>query len=56
VETDNFWREPSWWDEEVYEYDDEAILESVLNRKRQRARGLVLSKESYSFVTIISRF
>jgi hypothetical protein len=45
-----------WWDESVYEYDDEAILESVLDKKRLRATGLVLSKESYSFVTIISRF
>jgi hypothetical protein len=56
VETDNFWREPSWWDEEIYEYNNEAIQESVLNKKRRRAQGLVLSEESYSFVTIISRF
>jgi hypothetical protein len=55
VETES-WHEPPWWDEEVYEYDDQAIFESVLNRKRKRAKGLVLNIESYSFVQIIAKF
>jgi hypothetical protein len=53
---EGIWRDPPWWDERIYEYNDEALLEEVLKKKRKRAEGLVMPIESYSFVTIITKY
>jgi hypothetical protein len=52
----NIWHDLPWWDDRVYEYNNEALMEEVLNKKRKRAEGLVLDIESYSFVTIITQY
>ena len=48
--------QPKWWDEMVWEYNNEGLTIEVLKNKEQRCNGKVLSNESYDFVVFISSY
>ena len=45
----------NWWDDLIYEYDEEGLTMTVVELKRQRHEQLPLRIESYDFIIFLAQ-
>ena len=43
-----------WYRDEIYEYDNKGLTQTILNIKKKRKEDLKLNWESYDFVILLS--
>jgi hypothetical protein len=45
-----------WWDDKIYVYNITAIEQEILENKKRRNAGKVLTDDSYDFVVFVSAY